>query len=82
LDAVAGTTEGGAGMNPEAGAFYYDTRDHVLAYCATGSILFGLVCLYKVNAADSEDRNASCSLEYFRANYKKVAFLTNREVHG
>ena len=69
-------------MNPEAGAFYYDTRDHVLVYCATGSIHFGLVCLDKVNAADSEDRHASCSLEYFRANYKKVAFLTNKEVQG
>lgn len=67
-------------QSPEAGAFYYHTRDHVLVYCATASIYLGLVCLDKVNAADSEDRNASCLLEYFRANYKKVAFLVNKEV--
>ena len=66
-------------MRPEEGAFYYDARSNTLAYCPTGSIFFGRVSMDKVNVEDAEDKDASCPLEYFQANYKKVAFLVNEE---
>lgn len=69
-------------MKPEAGAFYYSVKDNILAYCVTEGIYFGRVALDKVNANDSEDRDISCSLEYFEENFRKVAFLTGKEVQG
>jgi hypothetical protein len=66
----------------EAGAFYYSVKDNILAYCATEGIYFGRVSLNKVNANDSEDCDISCSLEFFEENFRKVAFLTSKEVQG
>ena len=69
-------------MKPEAGAFYYSVKDNILAYCVTEKIYFSGVSLDKVNASDSEDCDISCSLEYFEENFRKVAFLTSKEVQG
>jgi hypothetical protein len=63
-------------MTPEEGAFYYDARRNTLVYCSDNSLVLGRVVLDKVNV---EDSYASCPLEYFQANYKKVAFLVNEE---
>lgn len=52
-------------MSPEAGAFYYDTRNHVLVYASpekSTSVAFPLT----KSTPLAEDRDASCSLEYFR----------------
>ena len=66
-------------MIPEAKSFYYDARSNDLAYCATGEIHWGDVRLRKVNENDVDADNASCSLEYFKKYYKKVAFIQSRE---
>jgi hypothetical protein len=63
-------------MTPEKGAFYYDARHNTLVYCSFGGVVYGRVLLKKVN---TEDSDASCPLEAFQANYKKVAFLVNEE---
>lgn len=69
-------------MKPEAGAFYYSVNDNILAYCVTEWIYFGLVSLNKVNPSDLDDCDVSCSLDYFTENFRKVAFLTSKEVQG
>jgi hypothetical protein len=65
---------------PEAQSFYYDAKSNVLAYCDTGRIHWGDVSLRKVNEADVDTSDASCSLEYFKKHFKKVAFIQAREV--
>lgn len=64
---------------PEAQSFYYDAKSNVLAYCDTGRIHWGDVSLRKVNETDADTDDASCSLEYFKKHFKKVAFIQARE---
>jgi hypothetical protein len=67
---------------PEAQSFYYDAKSNVLAYCETGRIHWGDVSLRKVNENDVDADDASCSLEYFKKHYKKVAFMQAKEARN
>ena len=47
-----------------------------------GRIHWGDVSLRKVNENDVDANDESCSLEYFKKHFKKVAFIQAREARN